>query len=39
MDGEYDFPVVEMVSICEEWLQEFCHNAIRKPKKEIPESL
>lgn len=22
--GEYDFPVEEMVSICEEWLQEFC---------------
>ena len=22
--GEYDFPVEEMVSICEAWLQEFC---------------
>lgn len=22
--GEYDFPVEEMVSICEEWLREFC---------------
>ena len=22
--GEYDFPVEEMVSICDEWLQEFC---------------
>ena len=22
--GEYDFPVEEMVSICEEWMQEFC---------------
>ncbi|MCI5502621.1 MAG: hypothetical protein MR410_00740, partial [Eubacterium sp.] len=21
---EYDFPMEEMVSICEEWLQEFC---------------